>query len=106
MASLRKCKNCEQIKSVEEFGRIINGRDGRRAQCLSCDKKYQREYRLKRKKMPRLDEEYQLTERTMRDHFYIHFGFRDEYKENWRIEYTKYYQKPLIDKYNEIKKNK
>lgn len=106
MVTRKKCKNCEEIKLIEEFGRIVNGRDGRRAQCLSCDKKYQREYRLKKKKMPTERDGYQLTERTMRDHFYIHFGFTEERKQNWRVDYSKYYQKPLIDKYNELKRKK
>jgi hypothetical protein len=106
MASRRKCKKCDVIKEVTQFGKLSHGRNGLRSQCLDCDKKYQREYRSARAKTPKEDEEYLLNNETMRNHFYIHFGFTIHDKENWRYDYTKYYEKPLVDKLNALKRNK
>ena len=104
MNNRRKCKKCDEIKEITEFSRLSHARDGRRSQCIECDKKYQREYRSARTKTPAEDEEYLLNDETMRNHFYIHFGFTIRDKENWRYDYTKYYEKPLIDKLNALKR--
>lgn len=106
MANRRKCKKCQEIKEVTEFGKLSHGRDGLRSQCLECDKKYQNAYRRAKAVLPKEGEAYQLTRETMRNHMYIHFGFDTQDKENWRLDYTKYYVAPLIDKVNRTKQNK
>jgi hypothetical protein len=104
MGSRRKCKKCQVIKDVTEFGRLPHGKNGLRSQCLECSSKYQREYRRNKQRMP--VDEYVINDRTMRDHFYLHFGFTIDYRENWRTDYMKYYQTPRADQIRQYKKNK
>lgn len=104
MASQKKCKKCTAIKEITHFGRLSHGRNGRRSQCLECDKRYQRQYRSNRAKTPAEGHDYELTQETMKNHFYIHFGFNILDRENWRYDYQKYYKEPLIDKLNQKKR--
>jgi len=104
--SRKKCRKCEVIKDITDFGMLSHGRDGRRTQCLECDRNYQKEYRSARATTPKEGQDYLLNSETMRNHFYIHFGFTIEDKENWRLDYSKYHKTPLIDKMNALKRNK
>ncbi len=106
MESRKKCTKCEVIKPITEFGLLAHGKGGRRTQCLECDRKYQREYRKAKASCPKEGEDYIINKETIRNHFYIHFGFTIEDRENWRMDYAKYYKKPIIDQINAIKRNK
>ncbi|MFI6317324.1 WhiB family transcriptional regulator [Nonomuraea sp. NPDC050556] len=33
---MRRCSTCNEVKSIEEFGRRKDGRDGRQSRCLVC----------------------------------------------------------------------
>lgn len=104
MGSRRKCKKCQKIKDVSEFGKLPHGKNGLRSQCLECSSKYQREYRRNKAKTP--SDQYVINSNTLRDHFYIHFGFNIDYRENWRTDYMKYYKTPVSDQIMKYKRKK
>lgn len=106
MNQKKKCTKCEVIKPINEFGLLPHGKDGRRTQCLECDRKYQKAYRRAKASTPKEGEAYLLNSETIRNHFYIHFGFTIEEKENWRLDFAKYHKKPIIDQINSLKRRK
>lgn len=96
----RKCSKCGKQKPKEAYNKLPRGKDGLRAQCKECDRKY----RNKRKQppMPKEGEEYRIDSTTVRNHFYLHFGFTERrYNHTEGYDMTKY-EIPLIliTKYN------
>ena len=67
----KKCTKCKKEKPLDEFSKLIRGKNGRRAQCKKCDHQYSKERGLK---IPQ-SAKYELNKRTMSNHMYIHFGF-------------------------------
>jgi len=57
---------------LDQFSKLIRGRNGRRAQCKACDKRYSEERGLR---IPQEGGEYKVNKQTMKNHMYLHFGF-------------------------------
>ena len=95
----KRCSKCGKAKPLEAYTKFAKGKDGRRAQCKECDKRY----RNKRKKqaLPREGDSYELNNATMSNHFYLHFGFTDRrYNATEYGDYTKYKKEYILIKNN------
>ena len=90
----RKCSQCGKYKPKEGFAKLDHGKDGVRAQCKDCDRKYRN--KRKRLPMPKEGDEYRIDETTVRNYFYLHFGFTDRrYNHSEGYEMSKY-EIPLL----------
>ena len=68
----KTCSKCKREKPLDQFNKLIRGRDGRRAQCKTCDKNYAEQRGLI---IPKEGAKYELNKSTMMNHMYIHFGW-------------------------------
>lgn len=66
------CTKCKNERPIEEYNKLIRGRNGRRAQCKHCDKRYSEQRGLN---IPQEGGEYKLNKQTMMNHMFIHFGW-------------------------------
>ena len=90
----RKCSQCGKYKPKDGFNKMPRGKDGRRSQCKDCDRKYRN--KRKRSPMPKEGEEYRIDSTTLRNHFYLHFGFTERrYNHTEGYEMNKY-EIPLL----------
>ena len=71
----KRCSKCNKVQPLSEYTKLRAGKEGLRAQCKRCDKRYRN--KNKKPKMPGENDPYQVNSVTMQDHFYLHFGFQD-----------------------------
>ena len=90
---------------MNRFSKLVNGRDGRRAQCKGCDHDYQAQRGLK---VPQEASDYKLTRQTMMNHMYIHFGWWESTKtaverDQAQRDVKKYYKEEQVIEYKREK---
>ncbi len=94
------CSKCKNERPILEFNKLIRGRGGRRAQCKHCDKRYSEQRGLN---IPQEGGNYKLTNQTMMNHMYIHFGWWESKitaveRDQQRRDVRKYYKPEQKDK--------
>lgn len=92
--SQKPCNKCGKTKDLSEFYAMGHGKNGVKGHCRQCEK----EYRESRKKdpMPKEGDAYVVNNTTMRNHFYLHFGFTDRiYVPSEYATATKYAMYPI-----------
>ena len=94
------CTKCKNERPIDEFNKLIRGRNGRRAQCKHCDKRYSEQRGLN---IPQEGGEYKLNKTTMMNHMYIHFGWWESKmtaveRDQQRRDVRKYYKPEQKDK--------
>lgn len=75
MAAKKKCNKCKRFKELNQFYAMGHGKMGVKSHCIDCEKSYRDSKR--KAPMPKEGDEYVIDSNTMRNHFYLHFGFTD-----------------------------
>lgn len=101
---MKRCSKCKQLHTLDSYAKLTRGKDGRRAQCKACDKKYRNSN--KKPQMPAEDDEYTINSATMRNHLYLHFGFEDHRPNTSEYYNIKKYHKDSINIITTIKQAK
>jgi hypothetical protein len=81
---MKKCTKCGETKSLDEFHKGKHTKDGYRTQCITCEKSYDFQNKLKRKK--RLDKTKKERAEYQREYYSLHKeNLDDYYKRYWEI---------------------
>jgi len=75
MSQTKRCNKCKETKDLSEYYAMGHGKYGVKAHCRACEKAYRES--KKKEGMPKEGDPYLINDRTMLDHFYLHFGFTD-----------------------------
>ena len=97
----RKCTRCGKIKPLNHFARYVKVKNKYRSQCKKCTKDHRASRGLT---IPRENTPYQLTQQTMRNHMYIHFGWWEPQRtalerHQHQMDVKKYYKEEIKPDY-------
>ena len=76
MGKEKKCNKCQTTKPVTEFYAMVHGKYGVKSHCRECEKAYRK--KIKKEQTPGENDPYIINQTTLKNHFYIHFGFSDK----------------------------